>query len=409
MRGTALQLLEDDVRELIRRRRLDPSRDDVQVRDLIGEVLDDYDERSLVGGLVPLPDRREAQRVLLESVAGFGPLQAYLDDPTVEEIWVNEPSKVFVARHGRSELTPTFLTEQQVQDLVERMLRSSGRRVDLSSPFVDASLPDGSRLHVAIPDITRRHWAVNIRKFVVAADGLEDLVQLGTLTQHAAAFLEAAVASGLNILVAGGTQAGKTTMLNCLAAAIPAHERVVTCEEVFELKINLRDVAAMQCRQPSLEGVGEVPLRRLVKEALRMRPGRIIVGEVRQEESLDLLIALNSGLPGMCTVHANSAREAVTKMCTLPLLAGTNVSSSFVVPTVAASVDLVVHLGLEADGHRRVREIVALPGRVEGDVVETSDIFSLRGGILERTDGFPPHPERFERAGFDLGALLGRP
>ncbi|MFK5634521.1 CpaF family protein [Ornithinimicrobium sp. LYQ103] len=409
MRGTALQLLEDDVRELIRRRRLDPSRDDVQVRDLIGEVLDDYDERSLVGGLVPLPDRREAQRVLLESVAGFGPLQAYLDDPTVEEIWVNEPSKVFVARHGRSELTPTFLTEQQVQDLVERMLRSSGRRVDLSSPFVDASLPDGSRLHVAIPDITRRHWAVNIRKFVVAADGLEDLVQLGTLTQHAAAFLEAAVASGLNILVAGGTQAGKTTMLNCLAAAIPAHERVVTCEEVFELKINLRDVAAMQCRQPSLEGVGEVPLRRLVKEALRMRPGRIIVGEVRQEESLDLLIALNSGLPGMCTVHANSAREAVTKMCTLPLLAGTNVSSSFVVPTVAASVDLVVHLGLEADGHRQVREIVALPGRVEGDVVETSDIFSLRGGILERTDGFPPHPERFERAGFDLGALLGRP
>jgi pilus assembly protein CpaF len=139
-----------------------------------------------------------------------------------------------------------------------------------------------------------------------------------------------------------------------------------------------------------------------------MRPGRIIVGEVRQEESLDLLIALNSGLPGMCTVHANSAREAVTKMCTLPLLAGTNVSSSFVVPTVAASVDLVVHLGLEADGHRRVREIVALPGRVEGDVVEISDIFSLRGGRLERTDGYPPHADRFERAGFDLGLLLGR-
>jgi pilus assembly protein CpaF len=235
MQPTAIQLLEDDVRELVRRRRLDPLRDDLAVRHLIGEVLDDYADRSLVGGLVPLTDRDEAGRLLMEALAGFGPLQPYLDDPSVEEIWINEPSRVFVARHGRSELTPTFLTEQQVHDLVERMLRSSGRRVDLSSPFVDASLPDGSRLHVAIPNITRRHWAVNIRKFVVAADQLSDLVGLGSLTEQAARFLEAAVAAGLNILVAGGTQAGKTTLLNCLAAAIPASERVVTCEEVFEL------------------------------------------------------------------------------------------------------------------------------------------------------------------------------
>ncbi|WP_122263370.1 CpaF family protein [Ornithinimicrobium cerasi] len=406
MQATAWQELEDDVRELIRERRLDPSRDDVEVRSLVLEVLDDYDERALHGGLAPVRDRKEAHRLLVESVAGFGPLQAFLDDPTVEEVWINEPSKIFVARNGRPELTSMFLTENQVHDLVERMLRSSGRRVDLSSPFVDASLPDGSRLHVVIPDITRRHWAVNIRKFVVAADDLADLVRLGSLTQQAARFLEAAVASGLNILVAGGTQAGKTTTLNCLAAAIPAHERVVTCEEVFELKVNLRDVASMQCRQPSLEGTGEVPLRRLVKEALRMRPGRIIVGEVRQAESLDLLIALNSGLPGMCTLHANSAREAVTKMCTLPLLAGSNVSASFVVPTVASSVDIVVHLGLEADGQRRVREIVALPGRVEGEVVEIADLFVRRGGELVRADGFPPHVDRFERAGHDLRQLL---
>ena len=314
---------------------------------------------------------------------------------------------MFVARHGRSELTPTFLTEQQVQDLVERMLRSSGRRVDLSTPFVDASLPDGSRLHVVIPDITRRHWAVNIRKFVVAADHLDDLVRLGTMTSAAATFLGAAVASGLNILVAGGTQAGKTTLLNCLGAAIPAHERVITVEEVFELKVPLRDVAAMQCRQPSLEGTGEVPLRRLVKEALRMRPSRILVGEVRQAESLDLLIALNSGLPGMATVHANSAREAITKMCTLPLLAGSNVSSSFVVPTVAGSIDLVVHLALEADGSRRVQEIVALPGRTEHEVVEVADLFVRSDGDLVRADGFPPHPDRFARAGFNLTTLLG--
>ena len=209
MQTTALQLLEEDVRELIRRRRLDPSRDEAQVRDLIDEGLDDYDDRALVGGLVPLADRGEAERLLRESVAGFGPLQPYLDDPTVEEIWVNEPTKVFVARHGRSELTPTLLTEQQVHDLFERMLRSSGRRVDLSSPFVDASLPDGSRLHVTIPDITRRHWAVNIRKFVVAADELDDLVRMGSLTRQAADFLQAAVVAGLNILGAGGTQTAR--------------------------------------------------------------------------------------------------------------------------------------------------------------------------------------------------------
>lgn len=193
-----------------------------------------------------------------------------------------------------------------------------------------------------------------------------------------------------------------------MAAAIPARERVVTCEEVFELRIPLRDVAAMQCRQPSLEGTGQIPLRRLVTEALRMRPSRIIVGEVRQAESLDLLIALNSGLPGMCTIHANSAREAVTKMCTLPLLAGENVGSRFVVPTVAGSVDLVVHAALEHDGSRRVREIVAVPGRVEGDVVETADLFVRRGGALRRADGFPPHEERFARAGFDLARLLAQ-
>jgi pilus assembly protein CpaF len=273
---------------------------------------------------------------------------------------------------------------------------------------VDATLADGSRLHVVIPDISRAHWQVNIRKFVVKADHLDDLVRLGTMPRQAATFLEAAVASGLNVLVAGGTQAGKTTLLNCLAAAIPPRERIVTCEEVFELKIPQRDVAAMQCRQPSLEGTGEVPLRRLVKEALRMRPSRIIVGEVRQEESLDLLIALNSGVPGMCTVHANSAREAVTKMCTLPLLAGENVSSRFVVPTVAAAVDIVVHVALERDGVRRVREVVAVPGRAEGDVIEIADLFVTRAGVLRRADGFPPHREAFERAGYDVAALLAQ-
>ena len=194
-----------------------------------------------------------------------------------------------------------------------------------------------------------------------------------------------------------------------MAAAVPPRQRVVSCEEVFELKIPVRDVVSLQCRQPSLEGTGEIPLRRLVKEALRMRPDRIIVGEVRQEESLDLLIALNSGLPGMASVHANSAREAITKLCTLPLLAGQNVGARFVVPTVAASVDLVVHTALAADGRRRVREVLAVPGRVEGDVVEVADLFTTTGGALVRASGFPPHEDRFAAAGFDVHALLRPP
>lgn len=403
----ALDIVSDEVRELIRRRGIDPAHDPGGVRRLVEDVVADYDERSVRGALPALDDPPAAVKQVLDEVAGFGPLQQYLDDPGVEELWINEPGKVFVARAGVSELTTTILTEDEVRDLVERMLKTSGRRVDLSSPFVDATLPDGSRLHVVVPDITRRHVAVNVRKFTVRAGRLEDLVALGTLSQHAARFLAGAVAAGLNVLVSGGTQAGKTTLLNCLAAAVPPRERVVTCEEVFELRLPLRDVVGMQCRQPSLEGTGAVPLRRLVTEALRMRPDRIVVGEVRQAESLDLLIALNSGLPGMCTVHANSAREAVVKMCTLPLLAGENVGSRFVVPTVASSVDLVVHVALDPDGVRRVREIVAVPGRVEADVVETSDVFTRRaGGELVRADGYPPHPERFTRVGLDVAALL---
>jgi pilus assembly protein CpaF len=403
----ALARVEVEVRELIRRSGVDPARDGRAVRVLVEDAVGDYEERSLTGGLPSIGDRQAAVCTVWDAVAGFGALQRFLDDPTVEEIWVNEPGKVFVARDGVSELTTTILSHEQLADLVERMLKASGRRVDLSSPFVDATLADGSRLHVVIPDVTREHWAVNIRKFVVRARHLDDLVRLGTITSHAAAFLEASVRAGLNVLVAGGTQAGKTTLLNCLAGAVDPHERIITCEEVFELQIAGRDVVALQCRQPSLEGTGEIPLRRLVKESLRMRPSRIIVGEVRQEESLDMLLALNSGLPGMCTVHANSAREALTKMCTLPLLAGPNVGSRFVVPTVAASIDLVVHLAMGVGGARRVREIVAVPGRVEADVVETTDVFTTRADELVRADGFPPHLERFERIGVDVAALLG--
>jgi pilus assembly protein CpaF len=402
----AVTLVGDEVREAVRRRGLDPVAEPDALRALVDTTVKAYRERSLDGSVPELDGQEHVERSVYESVAGFGPLQRYIDDPTVEELWVNEPGRVFVAREGRSELTTTVLDPRTIRELVERMLKWSGRRVDISSPFVDATLPDGSRLHVVIPDITARHWAINVRKFVARADRIDDLVGLGTLTPQAARFLEAAVVCGLNVIVAGGTQAGKTTLLGCLLGCVPHGERVITCEEVFELRLSLPDWVAMQTRQPSLEGTGEIRLRRLVKEALRMRPSRLVVGEVRQEECLDLLIALNSGLPGMCTIHANSAREAVTKLCTLPLLAGENVGHAFVVPTVAASVDLVVHVATDHRGRRRMREVLALPGRVEEGVVEVADLFVTRDGSLVRAGGFPPHAERFAERGFDLAALL---
>src|SRR2546423_11319252 len=194
-------MVEGEVRELVRRRGLDPEVDGGAIRRLIDDVLADYDERSLTGSLPLVADQADAARFLYDAIAGLGPLQRYLDDPRVEEIWINEPGRVFIAREGRSELTNTILTAAQVRELVERMLKSSGRRVDLSTPFVDAMLADGSRLHVVIPDITRRHWAINIRKFVLRAHSLDELIALGSLTVPAACFLEATVASGLNVIV----------------------------------------------------------------------------------------------------------------------------------------------------------------------------------------------------------------
>lgn len=398
--------LEAQVRDLIRQDNLDPLLEQERALGMIKQVLNSYDDQAARLGLASLQDREGVLARLFNRICGFGDLQDYLDDPEVEEIWINSPQEIFVARAGESELTGLTMTDEAVRSLVERMLKTSGRRLDLSTPFVDSSLPDGSRLHVAIPDVTRRHWAVNIRKFVARASKLSDLVKLNSLSPAAANFLDAAVASGLNILVSGATQAGKTTMLNCLSASIGMRERVITCEEIFELKIPLRDVVNLQCRQPNLEGQGEIPLRRLVKEALRMRPDRLIIGEVREAESLDMLIALNSGLPGLCTIHANSARDAITKICTLPLLAGENISSSFVVPTVASCFDLVVHCNRDRQGRRRVQEIVAIGQRVEKGVIETSKVFELRDNQLICLASELPSAHKFTQAGYQPEVLL---
>ncbi len=403
----AVAIITDRVRERVRKDGADLGDDGVAERYIRDEV-QRYSERALGGSLPLLADETHAANQVLASLTGFGPLQPYFDDPAVEEIWINSPQKVFVARDGVAELTDLELTDGEVRDLVERMLQSSGRRVDLSSPFVDSSLPDGSRLHVVIPDITARHWAVNIRKFIRRIGTLPQLVQLGSLTQQSAEFLRMCVLSGQNILVSGATQSGKTTMLNALLSSTRPAERIVTVEETFELDLSARDTVSMQCRQPSLEGTGEVGLRRLIKEALRMRPDRLVVGEVREAEALDLLIALNSGLPGISSIHANSARDALAKLSTLPLLAGRNIDSGFIVPTVAATIDLVVHCELGRDGARRVVEIVAPSGHASGSVIEASTIFALDGGVLLPTGGFPTRRAKFDAAGLDPGRVLGR-
>ncbi|MFK4836938.1 CpaF family protein [Microbacterium sp. ZW T2_14] len=361
-------LVAERVRERLRAERSDPSRDPEFAAQVARAEVRRHNDFALARGMAPVDDETACVREVLAAVAGFGPLQAYLDDPTVEEVWINAPDRIFVARGGVAERVPLMLTDTAVRDLVERMLQSSGRRVDLSQPFVDASLPDGSRLHVVIPDITRRHWAVNIRKFLPAYRDLGRLVAAGSIAPEAATLLRDAMIAGRSVLVSGATHAGKTTLLGALIAACPPEHRIVTVEETFELAVAAPDLVSLQGRQPSLEGTGEVTLRRLVKEALRMRPDRLVIGEVRDAEALDLLLALNTGVPGAATIHANSAREALGKLAALPLLAGRNIDASFVQPAVAASVQLVAHCERDASGARRVVEIVAPTGVADGVV-----------------------------------------
>ena len=332
----------------------------------------------------------------------FGAIAPFMSDTTIEEIWINSPERIFIARNGRSELTNLLLTSDDVRNIVERALMWSGRRLDLSHPFVDARLPDGSRLHVVIPEITAQHWAINIRKHLMRNSSVMDLVDLGVMTPEIGAALTYCVQAGLNVLVSGGTQAGKTTVLNALAGAIPRGERVVTIEEVFELSPQLPDVVQMQTRSANLQGEGEIPLRRLIKESLRMRPSRIIVGEVREAEALDLLIALNSGLPGMGTLHANSPRDAIVKLQTLPLLAGENISHKFIAPTVASAIDVIVHATLDVHGTRRISEVAAVTGRYENDRAEIEMLWKWDGSQYLRGVGSLPNPDRFLAIGAPL-------
>lgn len=326
----------------------------------------------------------------------FGQLQPLLDDPSIEEIWINSPNRIFLARAGRSFLAPLRMTAAEIRDVTERMLAWSGRRVDLSQPFVDARLPSGARLHVVIPDITAEFWTLNIRKRSLLAFTLSDLVKAQALTSEISELIERFIGVQVNILVSGATQAGKTTVLNCLLGSLPSDSRLVTLEEVFELNPSVADHVALQTRQASLDGAGEVTLRTLVRESLRMRPTNLVIGEVRGAEALDLLLALNSGIPGMASIHSNSATDALRKLSALPLLAGANINREFANEAVRENIDLIIHCKQDKSGHRRIAELAIVDKHAAQGKLQVEAIASWCDSQYEihtiNCDNFPQFP-----------------
>ncbi|WP_435746014.1 CpaF family protein [Microbacterium sp. PMB16] len=290
-------LVAERVRSRLRAEGIDPSVDPDAARRIAHAEVRRHDDYALARGEALIDDEVACVRDVLAAVSGLGVLQPFLDDREIEEIWVNGDGRVHVARAGASERTSLRLSDATVRDLVERMLQATGRRVDISQPFVDASLPDGSRLHVAIADVVRGSWAVNIRKFLPRYRTLEALTAQGAMPSHVGEMLREAMRDGRSVIVSGATHAGKTTLLGALLAACAESQRIITVEETFELAVEGPDLVALQGRQAGLEGTGEITLRRLVKEALRMRPDRLVVGEVRDAEALDLVLALNTGVP----------------------------------------------------------------------------------------------------------------
>jgi len=376
-------LIAERVRARLRSRGIEPALDADAARAVAQAEVRRFNDLALTQGGLLVDDETACLRDVLASLGGFGALQPLLDDPEIEEIWLNGPDSIHIARHGVAERIDLRLTGEGMRDLIERMLHSTGRRVDISQPFVDASLPDGSRLHVAIADVVRGGTAVNIRKFLPRYRSLEALVEQGALPAQLARRLADSMREGRSIVVSGATHAGKTTVLGALLASCVTGQRVVTVEETFELALQGPDVVALQGRQASLEGSGEITLRRLVKEALRMRPDRLVIGEVRDAEALDLVLALNTGVPGAATVHANSAAEALEKLTLLPLLAGRNIDRSFVAPALARAVDLVVHCARDADGKRRIEEVIEPTGDVVDGRVAARTVYRHLDGAAQ--------------------------
>ena len=305
------------------------------------------------------PEREEVVTRIVRDSVGLGPLEVLLADPAVEEVMVNGPDRVYVERRGLLEPTDVcFESEEDLRNAIERILAPLGRRVDELSPMVDARLADGSRVNVVIPPLAIDGPALSIRRFGANRPGPDRLVEIGTLTAEQRRTLEEAVASRRSVLVSGGTGSGKTTLLNALSSFIAPGERVVTIEDAAELRLQQPHVVRLESRPAGVEGRGEVTIRDLLRNALRMRPDRIVIGEVRGVEALDLLIALNTGHDGaLSTVHANSPADALARLETLALMAGVGLPHAAVAEQVRRGIDLVVHLQREVDGSRRVTEI----------------------------------------------------
>jgi pilus assembly protein CpaF len=360
-----------------------------------------------------LADRERLVDEILDDTLGYGPIERLLADDTVTEIMVNGPHDVWVERSGRlHETNVRFSDEDHLKRIIDRVVGQIGRRIDEGSPMVDARLPDGSRVNAIIQPLSLSGPLMTIRKFSRTRLDLEDLVRVGSLTAETTAFLEACLVGELNILISGGTGTGKTTLLNAMSTAIPNDERIVTIEDAAELRLNQRHVLRLESRASNIEGEGEISIRDLVRNALRMRPDRIIVGEVRGAEALDMLQAMNTGHDGsLSTIHANSARDALARVETMVLMAGFDLPIRAIRQQVASALDLVVHLERFHDGSRKVTAITEIM-RMEGEVITTQDLYafqvdevtSTRGvlGALRSTGLRPTFTAKLERHGIVL-------
>jgi pilus assembly protein CpaF len=343
-------------RRLIERRRAEAAAGRASSDDLAGAV------RSLVereAAVLSAPTRARIAELILRDTVGLGPLEELMADPRVEEVMVNGPDEVYVERGGRIEHTPVrFDSERALRDAIERILTPLGRRIDELSPMVDARLDDGSRVNVVIPPLAVGGPSLSIRRFAAARPGPDEMIALGTLTPEARDLLEAAVRARRSILISGGTGSGKTTLLNALSSYIGREERVITIEDAAELVLRQPHVVRLETRPASVEGRGEVTIRDLLRNALRMRPDRIVIGEVRGAEALDLLTALNTGHEGaLSTLHANSPEDALRRFETLSLMAGVGLPHDAIRHQVARGIEIVAHLARGGDGSRRVVEI----------------------------------------------------
>ena len=367
-------------------------------------------------------DRERLAEEISDDILGHGPLERPLADDTITEVMINGPHDIWIERGGRLHPTPIrFNDESHLRRIINKIVAQVGRRIDESSPMVDARLPDGSRVNAVLPPLSLTGPLVTIRKFSKKRLELADLIRLGTLDQHSVEFLEACVRAELNILVSGGTGSGKTTLLNAMSTAIPNQQRIVTIEDAAELRLNQRHVLRLESRPKNIEGEGEIPIRALVRNSLRMRPDRIIVGEVRGAEALDMLQAMNTGHDGsLSTIHANSPRDALARVETMVLMAGYDLPVRAIRQQVAAALDLIVQLERMHDGSRKVTAITEV-GRMESDVVTMQDIFEYKMeevttdgkvvGALRPTGLRPGFLPKFEKHGVEFnpgGSRNGR-